>query len=71
MSDPGPITLSLQGVNMVINGGLLVMLLRIGKPFLREYKIYGRMKERLNTLWRRHCQEKDEYFVPLENGRNN
>lgn len=36
---------------------------------LREHKVWVRMKDRINTLWHRHCKETGDAFVPLDNGR--
>ena len=33
---------------------------------LDKHAIYLRIKERLDTLWRDRCIEKDEEFVPLD-----
>ena len=34
----------------------------------KEYKIYGRIKERVNSLWLNHCGETRQLYTPLENG---
>lgn len=33
-----------------------------------QHKIWVRMKDRLNQLWRRHCQTTGDEYTPLENG---
>ena len=35
---------------------------------LKQHKVFVRMKDRLNTLWFHHCEEKKEPYIPLENG---
>ena len=68
LAEDGPITLGIHGVTLIVNTGLLVAFLKVGRPFLREYRIYSRLKERMNTLWHRHCADTGELFIPLENG---
>lgn len=40
----------------------------IALALLRQHKVYIRMKDRLNTLWRDRCRLKDDDYTPLENG---
>ena len=35
---------------------------------LREYKVYGRIKERMNELWFNYCGERQKLYSPVENG---
>jgi len=35
---------------------------------LREYKVYGRIKERVNELWFNYCGERQKLYTPVENG---
>lgn len=36
---------------------------------LQQHKVFVRMKDRLNTLWFRHCQDTGDRFEPLDNGK--
>jgi len=55
------ITLTLHGVT---TGGVLLLL----GIALKQHKVWVRMKDRMNSLWRSYCKEHDEHYVPLENG---
>jgi len=35
---------------------------------LREYRVYGRIKERVNELWFNYCGERQKLYTPLDNG---
>lgn len=35
---------------------------------VKEGKIYGRIKERMNSLWFDYCGQKQQLYTPLENG---
>jgi hypothetical protein len=37
---------------------------------VKQHTIWVRLKDRLNTLWRKHCRETGQDYVPLDNGRN-
>jgi len=50
-----------------ITTGGVVLILGI---MLKQHKIWTRMKDRLNILWRKHCKDTGDYFEPLENGNN-
>lgn len=56
-----PITLTMHGVTL---GAVLLIL---GLMF-KQHSVWVRMKDRLNTLWRKHCIEKGDEYVPLDNG---
>lgn len=43
------ITLSLQGINLVLLLGVLIAL-------FKQYSIYKNVRERLNILWRHYCK---------------
>lgn len=36
---------------------------------LNQHKVWVRMKDRLNQLWRRHCNANGDEYTPLENGK--
>jgi len=57
-----PITLSIHGVQLV---GTLAIL----RVVLPQYKVWTRLKDRVNTLWEKHCEKTGDKFVSLENGR--
>jgi hypothetical protein len=57
----GPLTLSLHGLTL---GGIVMIL----GMLLKQHKVWVRLKDRVNTLWRKHCKETGDDFVPLENG---
>lgn len=44
-----------------------VVLAMAGKMLL-EYKVYGRIKERVNELWFNYCGERQKLYTPVENG---
>ena len=69
IENEGPLLLTFHWVNLGTNVCILGFLGKIAGPFLREYKIYNRMKERLNSIWFDRCQEKHERFEALENGK--
>jgi len=46
-----------------VSFGAIMAILAIA---LKEYKVYGRIKERLNTLWYEHCGEKQILYSPLD-----
>ena len=37
---------------------------------VHQLKIWTRLKDRVNTLWFHHCDEKGEPYTPLENGKH-
>jgi hypothetical protein len=61
-------TVIIHGVNIFLNGALLVVLIKFSGPFLKEYKTWSRVKERLNKLWRKHCTAIGEDYDAVENG---
>ena len=63
------LAVTFHSVTLVVGVAQIALMLKIGAPVLRELKIYGRMKERVNQLWRRHCAQTGDEFVPLENGK--
>lgn len=62
----GPVTITLHAVNLTIDGGILLLGLKYLGPALKEYRIYGRIKERLNTLWHKHCEDTGDPYVAVE-----
>jgi len=58
----GTVSLALHGLSFTAT----LMVLGI---IAREHKIWVRMRDRLNTLWWRHCQTTGDKYDPLENGR--
>ena len=63
------LTIGLHGVTLAVGVAQLGLLLKLGGPILREYKIWSRVKERVNTLWFHRCEQNGEPYVPLENGK--
>lgn len=59
----GPIVLSIHGLTL---GGIVLIL----GLLLKQHKVWIRMKDRVNSMWRKHCHDNNEYFEPLENGRH-
>jgi hypothetical protein len=57
----GPITLTIHGLTL---SGIVVIL----GVLLKQHKVWVRLKDRVNSLWRKHCLDSGEYFEPLENG---
>lgn len=57
----GPVTISLHVATLVGIFGVLGIL-------LNQHKVWIRMKDRLNTLWKEHCKQTGEDFVRLDNG---
>ena len=57
-----PITLTIHGITLA---GIVCI---IG-ILLKQHKVWIRLKDRMNSLWRKHCKEIGEEYVPLENGR--
>lgn len=55
------ITITFHGLTF----GGTVLILGI---LLNQHKVWVRMKDRLNTLWKKHCQQTGDDYVPLENG---
>ena len=53
------ITLTLHGLTF---GGIVAILFFI----LQQNKIWTRMKDRVNSLWREYCHEKKIDFVSLD-----
>lgn len=39
-----------------------------GKWWLKERKVYDRVKSRLNDLWWTRCAQRQEGYIPVENG---
>ena len=54
-------TLTFHGVQITVSLLILGIL-------LKQHKVWIRIKDRVNTLWAKHCQETGDNFVPLENG---
>jgi len=44
------------------------MIMGIVVVIAREYKVYGRIKERMNELWFNYCGERQKLYTPIENG---
>jgi hypothetical protein len=65
-----PLTISLHVATLVSLLTLIGLVLKLGSPILREYKIWSRMKDRVNMLWFDRCKAKEDEYVPLENGRH-
>lgn len=63
-----PVTITIHGIQLAIDGGILALGIRYAGPLLRQYKIWSRMKERMNTLWWKHCKETGDRFETVENG---
>jgi hypothetical protein len=57
-----PITLTLHGLTF----GCVFAILGI---LLHQHKIWIRVKDRLDSLWAKRCEETGERFVPLDNGK--
>ncbi len=57
-----------MGISVTLQGVTLAGVLAVLAVVLRQHKVWIRMKDRVNTLWRRHCQTTGDDFVPLENG---
>jgi hypothetical protein len=56
-----PITLSIHGITLAGIIGIFCLL-------LSEHKVWVRMKDRLNQLWKDRCVVHGDDYVPLENG---
>lgn len=52
-----------HGVSLAASVAMLGLL-------LNQHKIWVRMKDRLDELWRRHCKVTGDDFKPLENGKH-
>jgi hypothetical protein len=48
--------------------GVLGIALGYGKHWVRDHDIGKRIRQRLDTLWYDRCAEKQEPYVPVENG---
>src|SRR5579859_2476866 len=35
---------------------------------LQQHKVWVRLKDRVNSMWYRHCRDTGEKYIPLENG---
>lgn len=57
----GPIVISIHVATFAGIATILGLL-------LREHKVWIRMKDRVNQLWRDRCHAKNDDYVPLENG---
>ena len=55
------LTIAFHGVTA---GGILAILAIL----LKQHKVWVRMKDRMNSMWRAYCKEHDQDYVPLENG---
>lgn len=44
------------------------VMLTVAGVVLKEYKVYGRIKERMNELWFNYCGERQKLYTPVENG---
>jgi hypothetical protein len=56
------LTLTIHGVQLTATMSVLGVL-------LHQHKIWTRLKDRVNTLWEKHCQKTGDKYVPLENGK--
>lgn len=57
-----PITLTIHGVQLVATCTVLGVV-------LKQHKVWIRLKDRMNTLWRKHCEKTGDPYVPLDNGK--
>jgi len=60
--EEGPVTITLHAASF---GGIIF----IAGILLREHKVWIRIKDRINQLWKDRCDERGDNYVPLENGR--
>lgn len=57
-----PVTLTIHGVQLTASLAILCIL-------LREHKVWIRLKDRLNQLWKDRCDSRGDNYFPLdENG---
>ncbi len=56
------LTLTFHGVQLAVSISVLGLV-------LTQHKIWIRLKDRVNTLWGKHCDETGDKYVPLENGK--
>ncbi len=63
---------TLHGLSLGVSVATLGLVMRLATPVAREWRIYRRMKERMNQLWRRHCTDVtgDDYVALEENGKH-
>jgi hypothetical protein len=57
-----PLTLTFHGIQITISIATLLLL----APLLKQYKIWNRIKDRVNTLWQKHCEKTGDRFVSLD-----
>lgn len=62
LQSESPLTITIHVAQFTATLGVLGIL-------LKQHAIWTRMKDRLNSLWRKHCKEIGEEYVPLENGK--
>lgn len=48
-----------------VNFGVSLTVLGV---IVKEYKVYSRLKERVNELWYNYCGERQKLYTPCENG---
>jgi hypothetical protein len=58
-------TLGSQISHWLSTGGVFAILAIL----IKQHTVWTRMKDRINVLWHKHCREKGERFVPLDNGK--
>jgi hypothetical protein len=58
-----------NGITLTLSGVQIGLTLAVLGVVLREHKVWVRLKDRVNTLWQRHCATTGDAFIPLENGK--
>ena len=60
-----PLTLTFHGIQITLSVATLLLL----APVLKQHKVWIRVKDRINTLWHKHCEETGDQYVSLDNGK--
>jgi hypothetical protein len=58
-----------SALTLTIHGVQLTATLTVLGLVFTQHKIWVRLKDRVNTLWGKHCEKTGDPYVPLENGK--
>jgi len=67
-SSEGPLTLTIHGINFVLNLAGLGLLWKVLRGYGNYVKLRTRLVERMNCLWKDYCKDHEMPFEGIENG---
>jgi hypothetical protein len=58
-----------SGLTLAFHGVQLTVSIAVLGIVLNQHKVWVRMKDRINSLWYKHCKETGDRYTPLDNGK--